>query len=137
MSTRPPVTDWLTDWDHLDPRWNQNPFPIWDEIRQSKCPIAHTERFHGVYLPTKYKDVRDIAYDPEHFSSRRVIVRDIPADAPPQPRVPAPPITSDPPDHRAARMVLLPPFTPQAIDKLVPKTRALCNALIDKFVAGL
>jgi len=79
--------------------------------------------------------VRDIAYDPEHFSSRRVIVRDIPADAPQQPRVPAPPITSDPPDHRPARMVLLPPFTPQEIDKLAPKTRAICNALIDKFIA--
>ena len=31
------------------------------------------------------------------------------------------PITSDPPRHRLARMVLLPPFTPQAIDKLDPQ----------------
>jgi cytochrome P450 len=30
-------------------------------------------------------------------------------------------------------MVLLPPFTPQAIDKLVPKARAVCNELIDVF----
>ncbi|MDE0717192.1 MAG: hypothetical protein OXH64_04545, partial [Rhodospirillaceae bacterium] len=28
---RPPVTDWRTDWDHLDPQWRDNPFPIWDE----------------------------------------------------------------------------------------------------------
>ena len=36
----------------------------------------------------------------------------------------APPITSDPPRHRLARMVLLPPFTPQAIDRLRPARRA-------------
>jgi cytochrome P450 len=126
MSQRPPVKDWATDFDHLDPSWINDPFPIWDELRQ-KCPIAHTERFKGVYLPTRYEDVRAVAYDPEHFSSRRVIVR----EAPPPSNNGAPPITSDPPRHRLARMVLLPPFTPQAMEKLVPKTRAICNELID------
>jgi cytochrome P450 len=130
MSQRPPVKDWTTDFDHLDPRWVEDPFPIWDELRQ-KCPIAHTERFNGVYLPTRYEDVRAIAYDPEHFSSRKVIVR----ESPPPSNNGAPPITSDPPRHRLARMALLPPFTPQAIDKLIPKARAICNELIDGFVA--
>jgi len=130
MSQRPPVKDWTTDFDHLDPRWVEDPFPIWDELRQ-KCPIAHTERFNGVYLPTRYEDVRAIAYDPEHFSSRKVIVR----ESPPPANNGAPPITSDPPRHRLARMALLPPFTPQAIDKLIPKARAICNELIDGFVA--
>ena len=130
MSQRPPVKDWATDFDHLDPRWVDDPFPIWDELRQ-KCPIAHTERFNGVYLPTRYEDVRAIAYDPEHFSSRKVIVR----ESPPPSNNGAPPITSDPPRHRLARMALLPPFTPQAIDKLIPKTRQICNELIDRFIA--
>ena len=129
MSERPPVTDWLTDWDHLDPRWVDNPYPIWDEIRSAKCPIAHTDRFRGAYLPTRYTDIREIAYDPEHFSSRQVVVR----DSQPVTGGGAPPITSDPPRHRTARMVLLPPFTPQAIEKLRPKTRAICNELIDAF----
>ena len=53
MSERPPVKDWATDFDHLDPRWVNDPYPIWDELRQ-KCPIAHTDRFKGVYLPTRY-----------------------------------------------------------------------------------
>ena len=129
MSQRPPVTDWATDFDHLDPRWIEDPFPIWDELRR-KCPIAHTERFMGVYFPTRYADVRAVAYDTDCFSSRRVVVRETPP-----PRVPAPPITSDPPDHRPARMVLLPPFTPDAMKKLEPRARALANELIDKFVA--
>jgi cytochrome P450 len=127
MSQRPAVQDWATDFDHLDPKWVNDPFPIWDELRQ-RCPIAHTDRFMGVYLPTRYEDVREIAYDPEHFSSRRVIVRETPP-----PRIPAPPITSDPPEHRPARMVLLPPFTPDAMKKIEPRARAIANELIDKF----
>jgi cytochrome P450 len=130
MRERPPVKNWATDFDHLDPSWVNDPYPIWDELRQ-KCPIAHTDRFKGVYLPTRYEDVCAIAYDPEHFSSRKVIVR----ESPPPSNNGAPPITSDPPRHRLARMVLLPPFTPQAIDKLVPKARQICNELIDGFVA--
>jgi cytochrome P450 len=74
--------------------------------------------------------VRAVAYDTEHFSSRRIIVRETPP-----PRIPAPPITSDPPEHRPARMVLLPPFTPDAIKRLEPRARALCSELIDTFIA--
>ena len=79
MSQRPPVKDWATRF--RPPRsalGSTIRYPIWDELRQ-KCPIAHTERFRGVYLPTRYEDVRAIAYDPEHFSSRKVIVREFAA----------------------------------------------------------
>src|SRR5215813_10414356 len=123
MSQRPPVMDWATDFDHLDPRWINDPFPIWDEMRK-RCPIAHTDRFMGVYFPSRYADVRAVAYDTEHFSSRRIIVRETPP-----PRIPAPPITSDPPEHRPARMVLLPPFTPDAMKKLEPRARTLAHEL--------
>ncbi len=34
---RPLVTDWSTDFDHTDPQWVADPFPIWDELRQT-CP---------------------------------------------------------------------------------------------------
>lgn len=126
---RPPVKDWTIDWDHLDPRWIEDPFPIWDEIRQT-CPIAHTERFQGVYLPTRYADVRAVAYDTDHFSSRRTAIREVHHEL----GGGAPPITSDPPKHRVARMVLLPPFTPKAIEALRPRARAICNELIDAFI---
>ena len=111
MSSRPPVSDWERDFDHLDPRWIENPYPIWDDLRRH-CPIAHTARFQGVYFPSRYDDVRAIAYDTEHFSSRRIIVRETPP-----PRQPAPPITSDPPHHRPAKTALLPAFTPEAIGR--------------------
>ena len=129
MSTRPPVSDWATDFDHLDPRWIEDPYPIWDGLRAA-CPIAHTERYRGVYFPTRYEDVRAVAYDTEHFSSRRIVVRTTPP-----PRIPAPPITSDPPAHRPAKNVLLPMFTPDAIKRHEPHARAICNKLIDRFAS--
>jgi cytochrome P450 len=124
-----PVTDWLNDFDHTDPQWTENPFPIWDELR-GKCPVVHTDRFLGVYLPTTYEAVKQISYDTEHFSSRRVVVR----NQRPEDPVPAPPITSDPPHHKPAKQLLLPPFTPDAMKKLEPRVRAICNELIDEFI---
>jgi cytochrome P450 len=125
----PPVTDWVQDFDHTDPRWTENPFPIWDELRE-QCPVVHTRRFLGCYLPVTYEAVKQISYDTEHFSSRRVVVRNVR----PEPPAPSPPITSDPPAHKPAKQLLLPPFTPDAMKKLEPKVRAICNDLIDGFV---
>jgi cytochrome P450 len=130
LPEHPPVTDWVHDFDHTDPRWTENPFSIWDELR-AHSPVVHTERFHGCYLPTTYQAVKEIAYDTEHFSSRRVIVRD---ERPEVTRNAAPPITSDPPDHKPAKQLLLPPFTPDAMKKLEPRVRAICNELIDEFI---
>ena len=128
---RPPSRDWATDFDHLDPRWRDDPYPIWAGLRDT-CPVAQTERFEGCYFPTTYAAVRAVAYDTDHFSSRRIIVRDQKIPVP----VPAPPITSDPPEHKPWKQAVLPPFTPDQIAKLEPSTRALCNALIDAFPAG-
>jgi cytochrome P450 len=129
MSARPPVSDWGTDFDHLDPRWVNDPYPIWDELR-AKCPVAHTQRYRGVYFPTRYDDVRAVAYDTEHFSSRRIIVRETPP-----PRIPAPPITSDPPGHRSDKNLLLPAFTPDQIKRHEPRARKICAALIERFAS--
>ena len=127
---RPPVADWRTDWDHLDPRWRDDPFPIWDELREH--PIARTERFEGAWLPTRYEDVKAIAHDTENFTSRRVVLRARKFEDPP---LPAPPLTSDPPEHKEHKRVLLPFFTPGEVGKLEPLARRICNALIDGFIA--
>src|SRR4051794_18181012 len=131
MPEHPPVADWIRDFDHTDPSWTENPFPIWEEMRAAS-PVVHTDRFLGCYMPTTYEAVRQIAHDTEHFSSRRVIVRD---ERPEVTRNAAPPITSDPPYHKPAKQLLLPPFTPDAMKKLEPRVRAICNELIDEFIA--
>ena len=127
---RPPARDWATDFDHLDPRWSNDPYPIWAGLRDT-CPLAHTERFQGCYFPSTYSATAAIAHDTQHFSSRRIIVRDVRIDP-----VPAPPITSDPPEHKPWKQAALPYFTADAIAPLEPRTRAVCDALIDAFPAG-
>jgi len=131
MPEHPPVADWIRDFDHTDPSWTENPFPIWEQMRAAS-PVVHTDRFLGCYMPTTYEAVRQIAHDTEHFSSRRVIVRD---ERPEVMKNAAPPITSDPPYHKPAKQLLLPPFTPDAMKKLEPRVRAICNELIDEFMA--
>ena len=130
MPEHPPVTDWVNDFDHTDPNWTEDPFPIWEKLRAAS-PVVHTERFLGCYMPTTYQAVKEISYDTDHFSSRRVIVRDVR----PEITARAPPITSDPPEHKPAKQLLLPPFTPDAMKKLEPRVRAICNELIDEFIA--
>jgi cytochrome P450 len=130
-----PVADWATDFSHVEPAWAADPYPIQDDLRQ-RCPIAHTGRFGGAWLPTRYQDVAAIAYDTERFSSRSIILSNF---RPPRELAPiggSPPISSDPPFHRVARKLLLPAFTKAEIAKLEPATRAFCHSLIDGF-AGL
>jgi hypothetical protein len=126
-----PVVDWTTDFDHTDEKWAADPYPIWEELRTGGCPIAHSERYGGVWLPTRHEDVAAIANDAEHFSSRSVVVT---AHRPPVELAPegiAPPISSDPPFHAEARRMLLPAFSPQNIAKVEPSTRAYCAELLD------
>jgi len=125
-----PVSDWATDFSHLEPEWSADPYPIQDDLRQ-RCPIAHTGRFGGGWLPTRYEDVAAIAYDTEHFSSRAIIMSNF---RPPLELAPiggSPPISSDPPFHQHARKLLLPAFTKTVVGKQEAATRALCHALID------
>jgi cytochrome P450 len=124
------VSDWATDFSHLEPEWAADPYPIQDDLRQ-RCPIAHTRRFGGGWLPTRYEDVAAIAYDTERFSSRAVVVSHF---RPPRELAPvggSPPISSDPPFHHDARKLLLPVFTRSAVAQLEPATRAFCDSLID------
>jgi cytochrome P450 len=121
-----PVTDWATDFSHLEPEWAADPYPIQDDLRRH-CPIAHTERFGGGWLPTRYEDVAAIAYDTERFSSRSIIMSNF---RPPRELAPvggSPPISSDPPFHHDARKLLLPAFTKTAVSQHEPTARALCH----------
>ena len=101
MTHHPPVRDFATDFDHTDPQWVADPYPIWDELRRD-CPVAHTDRYGGAWLPVTHEGVAEVAYDTEHFTSRSVVVSELrPGDDDlPAPIGIAPPITSDPPFHR-------------------------------------
>jgi hypothetical protein len=139
------VRDWSNDYDIFAQEYIKNPFPIWDKLRE-ECPVAHTERWGGSWMPTRYQDLFDIARDIEHFSSRDVLVA--PSGPPPEGEDPdedipealrdyqpsAPPITSDPPEHTWARKLLLRPFSATSVARWEPETRELCASLIEGFI---
>ncbi len=134
-----PVTDWATDFDHGAPEYNANIHQIWDDLKAAGCPIAHTERYGGVWLPLTHDLVKEIAYDPSRFSSLTPVVqqlkpsqvREMDPDALGAPIGPVPPISSDPPFHADARRILLPAFSPKQIDPWREEVEQICNKLID------
>lgn len=129
------VRDWSMDYDIFDARYVENPFLIWDELRAS-CPVAHTDRWGGSWMPTRYADVTAIAHDVPRFSSREVGV--LPAATGDDEILPAglPPINSDPPVHGWSRRLLLPWFSHRRVEALAPLTREWCDHLIDGFLAS-
>jgi len=133
MTIKEPVEDFSTDWDHTDPRWVNNPYPIWEELRET-CPVAHTDRYGGGWFPTTHEMVSSIANDTEHFTSRMVVVTNnkFPPNFIPAPIGGAPPITSDPPFHAIARRLILPAFAPGPVNALEPQIRELCRKHLDE-----
>lgn len=133
-----PVSDWQNDFDHADPKYNENIHDIWtDLLENKKCPVAHTDRYGGAWLPLTHEYVHEIAYDTDHFTSRSVVVgrlkpSEMEIPPPPAPIGNAPPITSDPPFHHEARRLLLPAFAPKKIEPWEEEVRQICNELIDK-----
>ena len=133
IKPRAPVADWATDFDHVDPGYAARAPEIWDELRR-ECPVAHSERYGGAWLPVRHEDVSAIAKDTDTFSSNGVVVHDGRPEIPP-PVGFAPPITSDPPFHRIAREFLLPAFAPKAIEAKREATRQTCRQLLDDLLA--
>lgn len=123
-SDPPPVTDWVNDWDWLDAQWGERAIEIWNAVRDV-CPVATTERYGRAHMPVTMEAVQTIAHDTVHFSSARVSVA-----RPDAVRRPAPPITSDPPDHHGHRRLLLPSFSPKRIAAMEDDLRAFCRSLI-------
>ncbi len=119
-----PVTDWVNDWDWLDDQWGPNAIQIWNDVRD-KCPVATTERYGRAFMPVTMDAVSAVAKDTTHFSSVWVNVGRPDAD-----RHPAPPITSDPPEHKDHRRLLLPAFNPRRIAELEGRMRDFCRSLI-------
>ena len=138
MTDISPVEDWASDYNIFAPEFMTDPYPRMSEIREGACPIAHSDRWGGSWMPTRYEDVVAMAQEHELFTSRQIIV------VPPVPgaaegaygAVAAPPITSDPPEHHWHRRLILPTFSPQSVAKFEDGTRALCHELIDGFIAN-
>jgi cytochrome P450 len=131
-----PVNDWTTDFDIFDPEYNLDPGPIWRDMRE-RCPIAHSERWGGAWMATKYDDIQALVRKVPELSNRQPTVfpmeegKDILADYFADL---LPPLTKDPPEHSPLRRLLLPFFSMKAVEAHRPYTEQLCHELIDGFI---
>ena len=133
MTATGPITDWAEDFDIFDPAYVRDPYPIWDDLRGG-CPVAHTDRWGGSYLPTTHADITAVAHDVERFSSIEITVAPLPATYDDQGNRIRSIIASDPPDHTPERRLLLPFFAPKAVERFREPTRELCRHLLRGFV---
>lgn len=137
-----PVDDWATDFDVMDEGYVKDPAPIWEELRKT-CPIAHTTRWGGAWLPTKYDEVREMARAAPTLSNRSPGV--IPPAAEMREMLIAevkefgselPPISADPPEHKPFKQLILPLFSPKAVEGYRAFTENLAHELIDRHLAS-
>ena len=122
--------EWADNYDLFSSEFTDDPFSMWDGMREGGCPVARSDLWGGSWMPVEYEDIREVARDSERFSSRAVEVGG------PIPRrgggLFMPPLTSDPPDHRGNRGILLPYFTSRKIAELEPFIREEARTLVEE-----
>jgi cytochrome P450 len=114
-------------YDLFSETYEQKQHAYWRSLQASECPVAHTEEWGGSWMLVRYDDIQQALADPATFSSRAVEL------AGPVPSLRGglkmPPVTTDPPDHRAHREVLAPYFTAARAQALEPFVRDLAARL--------
>jgi len=117
------------DYDLFAQEFSRDPHRLYSEVRGSGCPVAHSDRLGGSWMPVTFDDVRAVARKPDDFSSRTSEITG-PTVTHRGGGLLIPPITSDPPEHRPHRDVLMPWFTPQAVAAREPFVREKARSLI-------
>ncbi|MGH9001247.1 MAG: cytochrome P450 [Acidimicrobiia bacterium] len=120
------------DYDIFSAAYRNDPFPQWAALR-SRCPIARSDLWGGSWMPLRYEDIRDIARDAERFSNRSTEVAGPPSAAA---RLLLPPLTSDPPEHKSDRDMLVPFFSQKKAAALEPFIRERSRALVGDIAAA-
>jgi cytochrome P450 len=133
MAASEPVTDWAEDFDIFNPEFVKDPYPFWEDLRGT-CPVPHSDRWGGSYMPTTFETVTSVAHDAENFTSFEVSVAPIPANYDDDGNRLRSVITSDPPEHTPERRLMLPFFSPKAVERYREPTRELCRRLIAGFI---
>lgn len=114
--------------DHLAVSAMENPFELLAGLRAT-CPVAHSDRYDGFWVLSRYDDVNRVAHDPVRFTSTQGVT--IPHHGFP---ISLPPIELDPPLQRQFRAPLLDRFSPQRVAEREKDVRAAVATLIDAFV---
>jgi cytochrome P450 len=112
-----------------------DPYSLYQRLRDER-PVYYAEEF-GVWVVSRYDDVRRILMDPTRFSSAfQIRTPHVPAPgvleilAEGHPEVPAL-LNEDPPAHRRTRDLVAKTFSPRRIGGLQPRITAIVTELLD------
>lgn len=132
------------DLDLFDVETQRCPYPAYEQLRDEapvyKCPKT------GMYVITRFDDVRTVLTDTENFSSAatrkigggELSERQKASQAlfEAEGWVPAPTLAGrDDPEHKQMRAIFNQAFRPKVVGKLDPEVRDLAYSLIDDFLA--
>lgn len=116
------------EFDIHDPAQADVVYDTYAEMR-AKCPVAHSSRYGGHFVATRYEDIHDIVRNPQVFSSK---VINVPASIGQDGEMI--PIQIDPPDHTTYRGIINPLFSPKRMRDLEPQIRDIVTELLDEML---
>ena len=117
------------DLDHHSPEFREDPYGKFRELRESGCPVAHSDHYDGFWALTDYASVFEASRDDDLFNSYPSV--GVPASGMPFPILP---IESDPPQTLELRQVTLRQFSPGSADRAREMAVEMTNAAIDEFI---
>ena len=115
--------------DHHSPEFREDPYRRFREMRESGCPVAHSEHYDGFWALVDYASVFEAARDDDLFNSYPSV--GVPASGMPFPILP---IESDPPHTQELREVTLRQFSPGSAERARSAAVDITNAAIDEFI---
>jgi cytochrome P450 len=119
----------IPSFDPIDLKTQRDPHAEYARLRGT-CPIAHSDRWGGFWLLTRYDDI--LAITKQHETWVNSIQNVVPAVTTTGRR---PPLHFDPPEHTQWRKALSGPFKLDAIAQLEARVRANTVELLEPLVA--
>lgn len=98
----------------------------WKRIQRDAPRIFWTPRNGGLWMVTRAEDILETQKDPERFSTKGLLVPNVPRP------YPAPPLDIEPPEHAAWRMLVSPAFSPKVVAEVEDMVRRFAADLIDE-----
>lgn len=119
----------IASFHYWNPEVQQDPEPIFDKMRE-KCPVAHSDKFGGFWILTKYEDVFRAYQETDLFSS---YPNPIPPNGLASDR-PVIPVEIDGEDHARYRQILQPLFTMRRLKPIDERILLHTTNLIDEII---
>ncbi|MDT5016102.1 MAG: hypothetical protein QOD39_2262 [Mycobacterium sp.] len=116
------------DLDHRSPEFREDPHGTFRQMRESGCPVAHSDHYEGFWALVDYQSVFEAARDDDLFNSHPSI--GVPASGMP----PILPIESDPPETLELRDITLKRFSPGSAERFRDAAVEMTNEAIDAFI---